>query len=80
MGAFIGLLLFFTVLGLIYRHFTKDMYEDYQFMLSQREPRDNKQKLSDKIATSMNNNPFVQNMVDISMLDHNEDVDKKWTM
>ena len=76
MGAFIGLLLFFTVLGLIYRHFTKDMYEDYQFMLSQREPRDNKQKLSDKIGTSMNSNPFVQNMVDISMLDHNEDADK----
>lgn len=45
-------------------------------MLSQREPRDNKQKLSNKIATSMNSNPFVQNMVDISMLNHNEEVDK----
>ena len=76
MAAFITLIIIFSVLGFIYGHYTKEMFEDYEFMLSQREPRDNKQKLSNKIATSMNSNPFVQNMVDISMLNHNEDADK----
>ena len=76
MSVVIILFIIFTILGVVYKRFTKDMYEDYEYMLSQREPRDNKQKLSDKVATSMNNNQFVQNMVDISMLDHNSDVDK----
>lgn len=76
MSVIIILFIIFTILGVVYKRFTKDMYEDYEYMLSQREPRDNKQKLSDKVATSMNNNQFVQNMVDISMLDHNSDADK----
>lgn len=77
MSVIIVLFILFTILGIIYRRATKDMYEDYEFMLSEREPRDNKQKLSDKVATSMNNNQFVQSMVDISMLDHNDETDKK---
>ena len=77
MSVIIVLFILFTILGIIYKRATKDMYEDYEFMLSEREPRDNKQKLSDKVATSMNNNQFVQNMVDISMLNHNDEVDKK---
>lgn len=70
-----AVLLFFVIAGLCvygFKRLTKDMFEDYAFMLSQAEPRDHKQKLSDKIGTAYGGNVFTRQMVNVSMLHHNE--------
>lgn len=56
----------------IHRLLTKNMFDDYKYMLSQREARDFKQDLSDKMCSSLGGNEFVQSMVDVSMMDHSE--------
>ncbi len=42
------MLAFIIVMGLIYRHFTKDMLEDYRYMKTQTEESD---KSEDKVET-----------------------------
>ena len=74
-----GLIIFIVlmiVLIIVSRRFTKNMVDDYRFMLSQAEPRDFNQKMSDKVNTSMVGNSVVRNMVNVSMMHHNEQ-DKK---
>jgi len=62
-----------TLMTWIARRLSRNMVEDYEFMRSQAEPRDNRQKLSDKVFTSAVGNSVVKNMVDISMLNHTEE-------
>lgn len=40
MALIIILLVFLVVMGLVYRHYTKDMLDDYEFMMHQAEDTD----------------------------------------
>lgn len=70
-----GVIIFIGICVLLfmgYKRLTRDMFDDYKYMMSQAEPRDFNQDITDKMCTSMCGNDFVQNMVDVSMLNQSD--------
>lgn len=70
---FVGFIFVCAGLNWLTQKLTKNMNDDYRYMLSEREGRDKKQSIENKVNTTIVGNDFVDSMVSVSMMDTSED-------